>query len=563
MYDYTSPHDDDLSFRNGQIITVTDQEDDDWYFGEYMDEGGSKQSGLFPRNFVERYEPTTPPRPSRPSRPKKEAEPVELDATPYPPPASHQTTEDLSAATDIKELMGQGAEVHDEEPVTETSQPSKSIPPPTPAREPEPQAPPPIQTTTKPQVNKDPPVAAEKATGSFRDRIAAFNKSAAPPIAPIKPGSLGGSSFIKKPFVPPPPSRNAYVPPPRETPPQKIYRREEDPDLAARSPPEQEETKVPSQQIEGDEDRPKPTSLKERIALLQKQQLEQANRHTEAAQKKERPKRPPKKRTDQSAETENQEALPTTEKTFVETEDDEAQPAVRPPKKRSKSKDQTPLASPSIAPRELLSDTNDADQSAGADTEDGGDTSQSMELPKHPPTLPSRDDSTPGTRLEEAGGMEDEEDEDEEMDPEVKRRMEIRERMAKMSGGMGMAGMFGPPGGLPMGPKKSKTGHSAKKKDENSTEPADQPTAQIMALPGMSSQGFRQVRSPEETDNPMESSQDIGRSPVSPQPRDDEDEPARPERDTGGSTLPSVGGRRSEDKSRPPPIPQGEYNAPA
>ncbi|KFY15231.1 hypothetical protein V491_05733, partial [Pseudogymnoascus sp. VKM F-3775] len=33
VYEYTSPHEDDLHFPNGQIITVTEEEDDDWYSG--------------------------------------------------------------------------------------------------------------------------------------------------------------------------------------------------------------------------------------------------------------------------------------------------------------------------------------------------------------------------------------------------------------------------------------------------------------------------------------------------------------------------------------------------
>ncbi|KAJ4313893.1 assembly of actin patch protein, partial [Neodidymelliopsis sp. IMI 364377] len=53
VYDYASPHDDDLSFSTGQIITVTEEEDADWYVGEYTDDAGTTHDGLFPRNFVE------------------------------------------------------------------------------------------------------------------------------------------------------------------------------------------------------------------------------------------------------------------------------------------------------------------------------------------------------------------------------------------------------------------------------------------------------------------------------------------------------------------------------
>ena len=76
VYDYNSPHDDDLKFVTGQIITVTEEEDDDWYVGESTDEAGEKQDGLFPKNFVERHEPAPPPRPQRAPRPPKQPEPA-------------------------------------------------------------------------------------------------------------------------------------------------------------------------------------------------------------------------------------------------------------------------------------------------------------------------------------------------------------------------------------------------------------------------------------------------------------------------------------------------------
>src|SRR3978361_543326 len=88
VFEYTSPHDDDLHFPNGQIITVTEEEDDDWYSGEYMDASGEKQQGIFPKNLVEKYEPTAPPRPTRINRPKKEVEPApEPILTPVEAPA--------------------------------------------------------------------------------------------------------------------------------------------------------------------------------------------------------------------------------------------------------------------------------------------------------------------------------------------------------------------------------------------------------------------------------------------------------------------------------------------
>ena len=74
IYEYNSPHEDDLKFPIGQVITVTEEEDAEWYAGEYVDDAGRKQEGIFPRNFVEKYEPTAPPRPTR-TRTKKDPEP--------------------------------------------------------------------------------------------------------------------------------------------------------------------------------------------------------------------------------------------------------------------------------------------------------------------------------------------------------------------------------------------------------------------------------------------------------------------------------------------------------
>ena len=73
LFEYTSSHEDDLPFSAGQIITVTDEEDADWYGGQYVDDSGVKQEGIFPRNFVEKYEPVAPPRPAR-TRTKREAD---------------------------------------------------------------------------------------------------------------------------------------------------------------------------------------------------------------------------------------------------------------------------------------------------------------------------------------------------------------------------------------------------------------------------------------------------------------------------------------------------------
>jgi hypothetical protein len=560
IYEYSSAVDGDLNFPNGQIITVTDQEEDDWYTGEYVDSSGAKKEGMFPRNFVERYEPQTPPRPSRPNRAKKEPEPS-LPVESIKSPSAEEPPKQGQREPEPSKPMPTKAEAPHSPPAIQRQD---SLPPA--------QAETPQPAVSAPAAKKPPPpaVAEKPAGGSFRDRIAAFNKPAAAPIAPFKPGS-GGTGFIKKPFVAPPPSKDAYVHQPRE-PPAKIYRREEDPDVAESDPREIQATLMavaaPTEGGSGDaeEDQPKPTSLKERIALLQKQQLEAANRHAEAAQKKEKPKRPPKKRTEphepsehaepeRSANLERLDSHETVGKSMDDTQD-EVSSAPKPPTRAQRSGDSY-LASPPPPSRELVSDTNDADYSGAGDTEEADETSTSKEDSDEKPRPPPYAPRTPST--EDAPGDEDEasneeEEEEEEMDPEVKRKVELRERMAKMSGGYGMMGMFGPPGGMPVGaaPKKSKpagdNGRKPSADQERAAPVAYAPPVPIMPLPGM---GRRKDPEPElKVEKDEESEGDL---PITSK-YDAEDMPDVEEVETVKPSPP----RQSLERGAPPPVPGGE-----
>lgn len=51
-YPYKSDYEDDLNFGKDQIITVTSVEDDEWYYGEYVDADGNNVEGIFPKSFV-------------------------------------------------------------------------------------------------------------------------------------------------------------------------------------------------------------------------------------------------------------------------------------------------------------------------------------------------------------------------------------------------------------------------------------------------------------------------------------------------------------------------------
>lgn len=574
LYDYSSQEEDDLKFSNGQVILVTDEEDADWYYGEYEDSAGDKQEGLFPKNFVKIFEPDLPPRPTRSGRSKKDNETPAIASEEAKLHVAEEP-EAVSAPNPI-ESATVPAQVF-EEPDLPVPQISKTESFSAPLQKPGPPAAP------KP----GPPPAAEKPTsGSFRDRINAFNKSTAPPPAPNKPSGLGGSGgagFIKKAFVAPPPSKNAYVPPPREPAPQKVYRREEDPEMAAPASKDIDNGVQVTQpqvatSVEAEEDQPKPTSLKDRIALLQKQQMEQAARHAEASQKKEKPKRPVKKTVESqesaadaedAEEGEHLERMAHVEGTGNRSFEGALSSGAR-HAKPPKPQEATPVASATaVASQDIISDPNDADQSGIGDTEDGEDLSagrdDSDENPRHKASIPPQISSQAPLREADIGDEEDnadeddvEEEEEEDVDPEVKRRMEIRERMAKMSGGMGMAGMFGPPGSVaPRAPAKRGTassernvsGSSASARLDDGSNPRAPPVP-IMPMPGL-----QKVRSPEQQGAQPEVTKE---DPYEPKPviqgRDPEDMPDV--EDMVEEPIPTP--RRSVERPAPPPVPQGK-----
>ncbi|KAH8167316.1 hypothetical protein CIB48_g938 [Xylaria polymorpha] len=488
IYEYVSNHEDDLPFQVGQVITVTDEEDTEWYGGEYVDGTGVKQEGIFPRNFVEKFEPTAPPRPIRTRKKDQESAPPAPPSPPSPPPVAVapaeqpveeapaetpvETPAETPAKTPVEDVREETLVITPQAPLDDQSRPPEApaVPVANPPEIAPAPAPAPIETKDVDSVGS-PSVDAPLPT-----EVSASGASSLSSTTPFKPSGLGSGSsgFIKKPFVAPPPSRHAYVPPPRDTNVARIYRREEDPKMKetqAESVDATEKPKpIPAASSEPqEEDQPKPTTLKERIALLQRQQAEAAQRHVEAVAKKEKPARPPKKRID----SEGPRGTPV---------EDQAT-GIPPPLDRRDSADVTSkdsldesrsamqslnISRVSTAPVE--NDGNEADMSgAGDTTEDQEDLTGHDDSDEKPENPTSHEAAAPE---EQAPGEDEVEDEDD-IDPEIRRKEELRARMAKMSGGMGMA---------------------------------------VMALPGMGKQ-----KQPEETHEP-EPNQDAAEEETTPSP---------------------------------------------
>lgn len=589
VYEYTSEEPDDLSFPVGQVITITEEIDADWYEGEYTDVTGTKKSGIFPNNFVEKYEPEVPSRPSRPTRPKQDtpasaAPSVVAQNEPEPEQLreEEQDTPPVPAASKPQPppviIPHEPAKVQEEvrSPPSAISERSPVVPTEPPA------APKPAPSEPASAESKKPPPPVAPKSNAFKDRIAAFNQPAAAPVMPFQPqGHKSQPSFIKKPFVAPPPSSSAYVPPPtKQEPVQKPYRREEDPEIQQR----QEEDRAAAeaagfrdesqhaQQDEDDEDAPKPQSLKERIALLQKQQAEQAQRRAGGGEKKE--KKPPTRKASEPA---------------AEGEDDELE-RVRSPRDERKSLDvardrprvpstqtnqglpQEPMSPLPDAPQhEILSGGEEADQSAAGETTEDDAGTIGPEDSDDKPAVPRRSSTMPREPVDvgheqattepvEDEAEEEEEEEEDSMDEEARKREELRQRMAKMSGGMGMAGMFGPPGGMPMpGKSAPKKRTSTKDSDRQASGDMQSPTSPVAGeqqrMPMMPIPGMQRVQSPPSEDprRSVEREREPEAAPISRQRQPDEVPDVE-------DVMPEPPPRTSmaEERGAPPPVPKGE-----
>ncbi|BGP35705.1 hypothetical protein JCM10296v2_007557 [Rhodotorula toruloides] len=92
LWDYTKSQPDDLAFKSGDIITIEEEVNADWWKGSLYG-----QTGLFPANHVERLNSAASPAPPPPSAANGDgynvpySQPTQQTWTPPPPPSAGPT----------------------------------------------------------------------------------------------------------------------------------------------------------------------------------------------------------------------------------------------------------------------------------------------------------------------------------------------------------------------------------------------------------------------------------------------------------------------------------------
>ncbi|KAK5138167.1 hypothetical protein LTR08_004862 [Meristemomyces frigidus] len=559
VYDYSSEHADDLKFPNGQIIQVTEFEGDDWYAGHYTDASGRQQEGIFPMNFVEKYEPEVPTRPTRAARPKsvfvapkpapapaqREEEDPEEEAMPSPvaPKPQPPPVQIPAASSKAENPRSPQSSTSQKTPITRSEPPA--APKPAPVE--------PVSQASTPSRAGPPPIAPK--SNAFKDRIAAFNKAEQPPVAQIQPGKLAPRHdyTIKKPFVAQPPIRNAYIPPAAKVEPvHKPYMREEDPEIKQKQDEDRAAAEAagltgnpPAPQTqEEEEDAPKPMlSLKERMAMLRREQEAQQARHADATPYREK-KAPPKQPSGSS------------ERAVVPEGEDEGVERVRSPaverqsldmpreRPRVSSGQRQPLPPVSAAPEHEILGGEEADHTSvgEAATEDrAGAVARDESDERSAQAVRAPADSAQEPDVGEEGNETEAGEEEEELDEEEQRKQRLRERMAKLSGGQG-AGPFNPFGAPPptAAPAKKRTTKDTAAADERGiSSPLQQ---QMVAVPGMGGMSMPRMQSPE-----PDATHQVIRRETAPEQDTEVDEESE-------ELLPPPRRSTAEDRGAPPPV---------
>lgn len=397
IFEYKSDYEDDLSFPVGQLITVTEVEDEEWYSGTY-----DGKSGMFPKNFVE-------------------VDNSDLgDTKPESGSTGGSGPLEAKGANAKEQPLDDSAAVQDEGVASSGN------------------------TMKSPDTKKE-SIQQEASTKS--------------PPKPSMPGVFPNQKIndpysIKKQFLAS--GKSSYVPPVKPRDDYNIIGHARH-DVVNEDEIVKGTTASKGEDEAPEEEEPK-VSLKERIALLQKRQQEEAEREAAAVKKKEERKQKAAEEKERMKQKKEAEALapihiPETQEQHETIPKDRRRSidSVATGDRR-KSVDSIPGKRKSIdsmatggsyAERhhdsEYILDVDDRDITA----------------PIHESNM--GDDSEEGLKTEVPRGEDaDEEDEaEEESDDEELRRKKLVERMAKISGGrnmfgmMGMAAPFGQPAAAP------------------------------------------------------------------------------------------------------------------
>lgn len=438
LFEYKSDYDDDLSFAAGQIITVTEIEDDEWYSGTY-----DGKLGMFPKNFVENFseEPD--------SKNTKETEEIEEPSTSEQPEESPEPI-----AEDTKEETKQEESAIEHEIDDSAAKLST-----------EPELPPALQSAPSDIPKEEKPIT--PANTGFK--AAANNKVPMPGMVPLQ---RDDPYAVKKSFFGA--GKSSYVPQVKPRDQSNVISHSYN-DVAKNTDIVREhDNKSEEEEVE----EPK-MSLKERIAMLQKRQQEEAEREAAALKRREERK---KEKRDVSRNTTG-----SLVHTADITSEDERNVEVGTAELAHASNVPTVVDTLTEEPLE----ENVEEQIAEADPESEAEEQQQAEVEEEAKEVNKEDQEEEQEDDEEA----DEDDEDEDL-----RRRKLVERMAKISGGRNMFGMMGMP--TPFGapaPKKSDKGKKTEKaielekdakhedNDTTPTVPAAIPAA--IPIPGMAQSG--------------------------------------------------------------------------
>lgn len=267
---------------------------------------------------------------------------------------------------------------------------------------------------------------------NFKNKLESFNVSS-PPVLPASVPKE--ESFVKKAFVVDE-HRSSYIPPSFGSP--KPARKEEKkPDFIA--------GEIISESTQNDEVEAPRMTLKERMMMLQKQQEEEQKALQAALKRKEERKRT---KSHHPHEVEKPD-VPQTHNVVDEKHHDVPEPSAAVP--------------PAFQPQAPSADVI-AGHMSGSDADELSSNEAEHELSE---IESEKEEASVGQDEEEDDAEDDDDEEEDEEDEEELRKRKLAERMAKLSGGMGMMGMMGM---MPMAPKPSTKKVKKTKKERKTTE---------------------------------------------------------------------------------------------